>query len=69
MSPLSCPIVVRRRSARCVVSRRKARNQNDVPPAVTAERVREMLLELAYLLHATRVVARRDAPVAEASPR
>ncbi len=30
------------------------------PPAVSAERVREMLLEIAFVLHATRVVGRMD---------
>jgi hypothetical protein len=30
------------------------------PPAVPAERVREMLLEIAFVLHATRVVRRMD---------
>jgi hypothetical protein len=34
------------------------------PPAVSAERVREMLREIAFILHTTRIVGRRDVPVA-----
>jgi len=41
---------------------RKARIREDAPPAVSADRVREMLLEIAYVLHATRVVGRLDVP-------
>jgi hypothetical protein len=46
---------------------RKSRKQRlpSAPPAVSAERVREMLREIAFLLHATRVVGRMiegDAP-------
>ena len=40
---------------------RKARNRHQVPATVaTAERVREMLLEIAFVLHATRVVGKLD---------
>ena len=36
----------------------RKRRQGSATPAVPAERVREMLLEIAFVLHATRVVGR-----------
>lgn len=36
---------------------RLPRIDDSLPPAVTAEKVRKMLLEIAYILHATRVIS------------
>jgi len=45
---------------------RKVRNRDQVPAtAIPAERVREMLLEIAFVLHATRVVAKMESRVAD----
>jgi hypothetical protein len=35
-----------------------SRTRKSTPPAISAQRVRELLLEAAYALHATRVVGR-----------
>ena len=43
---------------------RKRKRKASFSRAVPAERVREMLLEIAFVLHATRVVGRLDEGVA-----
>lgn len=39
-----------------------SRRKDTTPPAVSAERVQEMLREIAFVLHATRVVRRMSQP-------
>ncbi len=54
------PTVQARHRTRKPQQRRKA----SAPTAVSAERVREILLEIAFVLHATRVVGRLGEAVA-----
>jgi hypothetical protein len=56
MATLQCS-----RSQRSPARTRKAHDRREVsPPAISAERVREMLLEITFALHATRIVRRLD---------
>ncbi len=50
------------RSLRSPVRNSESRVRREVshPAAVSAERVKETLLEIAFVLHATRVVGRRE---------
>jgi hypothetical protein len=47
----------------CRTRKAVKKRKTPVPPAVSAERVREMLHEIAFVLHATRVIGRRETPV------
>lgn len=59
-------LTLRRSPALRIAPRTQKSSQPDQEPAtaVTAEQVKEMLLEIAFVLHATRVVAKMEPDVA-----